>query len=67
MKIGNLCVTMLNEWMKTNIVLQLIDFNIFPLNFIKAALIKRFFEERKTYTSFAYLYEAVTDHRGKAN
>ena len=62
----NISVTMVNKWMKTDIVIQLIELNIFPVNVIKVVLTKRFFEVRKPYTSFAHLYEAVSEQREKA-
>ena len=58
--------TIINQWIKADIVLQLIDLDKFPINLIKVVLNKRHLEGKKPYSSFAHLYEAVIDHRDKA-
>ncbi len=56
-----------NEWMNTDIVLQLIDLNTFSIDVIKAALNRRWHEERKPFSSFAELYDAVSQWRTPSN
>ncbi len=56
-----------NEWMNTDIVLQLIALNTFNINVIKAALNRRWHEERKPFSSFAGLYNAVSQWRTSPN
>jgi hypothetical protein len=56
-----------NEWMNTDIVLQLITLNTFNIDVIKAALNRRWHEERKPFSSFAELYDAVSQWRTSSN
>ena len=50
-----------NELLKTEIVLQIIDLDAFPLDIIKSVLLIRWRDENTNFTSFAHLYDAVTD------
>jgi hypothetical protein len=52
-----------NEWMNTDIVLQLINLNTFNRDVIKAVLNRRWHEERQPFSSFADLYDAVSQWR----
>ena len=63
--IDTLGLRAVNQWMNTDIVIQLIDLSAFPIDVIKTVLTKRWYEERKPFTSFAHLYDAVSQYKNE--
>ncbi|CAG2121256.1 unnamed protein product [Medioppia subpectinata] len=61
--VNALGIRAVNEWMNTDIVLQIMDINVGTVDQVKAVLNKRWHEVRQPYTSFAQLYDAVTSQR----
>ena len=60
-------VRAVNEWMNSDIVIQLIDLNAFPIDVIKAVLNKRWHDYRQPFPSFAQLYDAVSQWRSDSS
>ncbi|XP_054164283.1 putative inhibitor of apoptosis [Oppia nitens] len=58
-----LAINAVNEWMHSDIVLQLIDLDAFPMDVIKGVLNKRWYDERQPFSSFAQIYDAVSEWR----
>lgn len=52
-----------DEWLKTEIVRQLIDLKAFPLEVIKVALRRRWQEEQKMFSSFDELHQVVSSYK----
>ena len=65
--IDTLGVTAVNEWMNSDIVLQLIDLNAFPEEVIRTVLFQRWRREKQPFSSFAHLYDAVSQWKGPAS
>ena len=57
----------INEWMNSDIVIQLIDLNAFPIDVIKSVLNKRWLDEREPFPSLAQLYDAVNQWRSDSS
>ena len=56
-------MSIVNQWMNSDIVLQLIAINAFPIDDIRNVLTKRYYEQGEPFPSFAHLYDAITEYR----
>ncbi|CAG2110562.1 unnamed protein product, partial [Medioppia subpectinata] len=57
--VNALGIRAVNEWMNTEIVLQIMDINVGTVDQVKAVLNKRWYDVKQPYTSFAQLYDAI--------
>ena len=63
---SRLAANVVNEWMQSSLVKQLIELNLFSPHIIKTVLFKRYDDFHHPYLSFAQLYDDVAEYNSQS-